>query len=98
MPHQLFSRKKFPRLEALEEITNPFFVATTLKDKDGIILSFLQERFDPRGFGSYTTRTSYHNPDAIFSKEIVVYDVLDPRKTTIYLNESFLEEYNPVLQ
>jgi hypothetical protein len=75
-------------LESIGEITVPFWIVTTLKDEDGKILSYKRELFEP-GESSYNSYLTYHNSNLVEKKEVIVYDVPDPSKWSVYLTNNY---------
>jgi hypothetical protein len=77
------------KLRTVNEIEVPFWVITTLKDEDGMILSYKKELFEPNNGYTYNSELTFNNPDKVEKKEVIVYDVPDPSKWSVYLTNTY---------
>ena len=80
--------------DLVEFVNSSFWVIVSFKDAQGTILFTHKELFYyEMGVRDYSLSHHYHNENAIFTKEVVVYDVPDPSRWNIYLNGTYRENF-----
>ena len=85
----------YVRIRALEDVTVPFFVIITLFDENNSFLARSEHRYS--GLNKYydvNPRTYVSNTNLIRKKEVIVYDTPDPSTWNVYLNGTYVVEYN----
>ncbi len=81
-------------IKANKAISTPFKVFTTLKDANGVILSFNWETISKMNKDeTYSSEVNYNDPTKVKSKSIVIYDDANPNVWTINLKQPFKKTY-----
>jgi hypothetical protein len=87
------------KLTAHQKITTPFYVFTTVKDSNGVILTFNQEKVTSmEQSAEYISKVGYNDPNKVTQKLVVVYDLPAPKTWKVYLKSAFKQSYTPTGQ
>ena len=82
-------------IEAKADTKKPFWVIITMYDKDNSILSISRTKsLALKKYENIYLSADVPEPDQISKKTVEVYDIPDPSKWTVYLNETFVMEYD----
>ena len=85
----------YVRIRALEDVTVPFFVIMTLFDENKSFLARSEHRYYGLNKNhEVNPRTSVQDTNLIRRKEVIAYDTPDPSTWNVYLNETYVVEYN----
>jgi hypothetical protein len=83
------------QIKVLEDVTVPFFVIMTIFDENKSFLARSETKSPPLNKNNYQYfYVSNNNYDLIRSKEVIVYDTPDPSTWNVYLNATYVVEYN----
>jgi hypothetical protein len=89
------SDKRQIKIKGLEDVTVPFFVSMTLYGENNSVLARSEIKYPHLNEGgTIYSYSDYPNENLVKKKEVIVYDVPDPNKWTVFLNETFVMEYN----
>jgi hypothetical protein len=83
------------RIEAIKDTKKPFWIIITTYDKDNSLLSVSRTKsLALEKYESVHLSADYPDSDQIYKKTVQVYDIPDPSNWTVYLNETFVMEYD----